>query len=67
MGWSGGSEVGDSIWNGIRDFIPQENREQAARIVIDALESQDCDTIYECEKLVEDAGLQEEYWPDDED
>lgn len=66
MGWASGSEVGDQIWNNIRGFIPQGSRAEAAKIVIDALESQDCDTIYECEQLVIDAGLQSEYWPDEE-
>lgn len=67
MGWASGSEVGDTIWDGIRGFIPAGNREEAARIVIDALESQDCDTIYECEQLVIDAGLEAEYWPDEDE
>lgn len=62
MGWASGSEVGEDIWSGIRDFIPEEHREDAARVVIDALEAQDCDTIYECEQLVKDAGLEKEYW-----
>lgn len=67
MGWASGSEVGDTIWNGIRGFIPEGNREEAAKIVIDALEDQDCDTIYECEQLVKDAKLESEYWPEEED
>lgn len=67
MGWSGGTEVGESIWNNIRGFIAEGNRKEAARIVINALESQDCDTIYECELLVKDAELEHEYWPDEEE
>lgn len=66
MGWSGGSEVGDTIWNGIRGFIPEGNRQEAARIIIDALEDKDCDTMYECEQLIKDAGLEKEYWPDED-
>jgi hypothetical protein len=65
VGWAGGSEVGDQIWNNIRGFIPEGSREEAARIVINALEDQDCDTIYECEQLVIDAGLEDEYWPEE--
>lgn len=65
MGWVGGSIVGDDIWNGIRDFIAEENREKAARVVIDALEAEDCDTIYECEQLVKDAKLESVYWPEE--
>lgn len=62
MGWASGSTVGDSIWSGIRDLIPEENRQEAARVIIEALEEQDCDTIYELELLVKDAGLEEEYY-----
>lgn len=67
MGWAGGSEVGDTIWGGIRDLIPEEHRAEAAKVVIDALEAEDCDTIYECEQLVIDAGLENEYWPDEDE
>lgn len=66
MGWASGSEVGDQIWDNIRELIPEEHREEAARVVIDALEDQDCDTIYECENLVKDANLEDVYWPEDE-
>lgn len=67
MGWAGGSTVGDQVWNNIRGFIPEGNRKEAARIVIDALEDQDCDTIYECELLVIDAELEDEYWPKEDE
>lgn len=67
MGWASGSTVGDQIWNNIRGFIPEGNRAEAAKIVIDALEDQDCDTIDECELLVKDAGLESEYWSEYED
>lgn len=62
MGWSRGSEVGDEIWFGIREYVPKEHREKVARVIIDALEAQDCDTIYECEQLVKDAKLEDEYF-----
>jgi len=64
MGWSGGSELGDSFWRRIREHIPEESRQLVARELINALEDQDCDTVYECELLVSDAGLEEEYWPE---
>lgn len=67
MGWAGGSEVGDSIWLNIRHLIKEEDREEAARVIINALEAEDCDTVYECEQLVIDAGLESEYFPEDED
>lgn len=67
MGWASGSEIGNEIWNPIRNFIAEGNRAEAAKIVIDALESRDCDTIHECEQLVKDAGLEAEYWSEEED
>lgn len=67
MGWASGSEVGENIWDGIRDLIPEQHLEEAAKVVIDALEAQDCDTIYECEQLVKDAKLESEYWPEEDD
>ncbi len=62
MGWAGGSEVAHNIWSGIRKYVPEEHREKVARVIIDALEDQDCDTIYECEQLVKDAKLEDEYF-----
>ncbi len=67
MGWASGSEVGDDIWSGIRDLILHENRAEAAKVIINALEDADCDTIYECEQLVKDAGLEKEYFGDEEE
>lgn len=67
MGWASGSDVGNQIWNNIRDFISIDDREEAARIIIDVLEGEDCDTVYECEQLVKDAGLEDEYWPENEE
>lgn len=67
MGWASGSDIGDSFWNKVRDYIPDENKEFVARELINALEDQDCDTIYECEQLVIDAGLEDEYWPEEDE
>jgi hypothetical protein len=33
-----------------------ESRQEIARRFVKAFENQDCDTIYECDQLVEDAG-----------
>lgn len=67
MGWSGGSDIGESFWNTVRDCVKEEDREFVARELIKALEDLDCDTIYECEQLVVDAGLEEEYWPEEDE
>lgn len=47
MGWSGGSDIGTSFWETVRDYIPEEHKEFVARELIVALESQDCDTIFD--------------------
>lgn len=68
MGWASGSELAERVWDDVRTCIPSEiDRRTAAKRVIEAFEDMDCDTIGECEQLVKDAGLEAEYWPDDED
>lgn len=67
MGWASGSELAEKLWEGVREFVPEEDRGVVAKFFIDAFEDQDCDTIYECEQLVKDAGLEEKYWPDDKE
>ena len=66
MGWSGGSEIGTSFWESVRECIPIKDREFVAKELINALEEQDCDTVYECEQLVTDAGLEDEYFGEEE-
>ena len=61
MGWSGGTELGGDFWSSVRDLIPEEHRKTVATKLIRVLENQDCDTVYELEQLVIDAGLEEEY------
>lgn len=67
MGWASGSDIGIDFWEEIRENVKPEFLEETARALINALEDQDCDTIYECEQLVIDAGLEEEYWPDEDE
>lgn len=67
MGWASGSDIGTGFWEEVRENVKPEKLEETARALISALEDQDCDTIYECEQLVIDAGLEAEYWPDEED
>ena len=67
MGWASGSGLAESTWEIVREYVPSKNLKSVARQFISEFEEMDCDTIYECEQLVIDAGLQDEYWPEDED
>lgn len=67
MGWASGSEIAERTWDLVREYIPEGVREGIAREFIEPFEDADCDTIYECEQLVKDAGLEDEYWPDDDE
>lgn len=67
MGWSSGSELGTGLWVEIRENIRPDKLEETARAFIDSLEDMDCDTVGECEQLVIDAGLEAEYWPEEDE
>lgn len=56
MGWSGGTEVGESIWHGIKAYIPEDKKKEVANVIIDALEDMDWDCLEECEELYEISG-----------
>lgn len=64
MGWASGSELAETTWDLVREHIPARKRKQVARDFIDAFEQADCDTMDECDQLVVDAGLENQYWPD---
>lgn len=66
MGWASGSGLAAETWELVREYIPEDKRKEVASKFIDEFEDMDCDTIYECEQLVEDAGLQSKYF-DEED
>ena len=56
MGWASGSELADRLWTAIRPHISAKNRRWVARRFIQGFDESDCDTLCECEQLVEDAG-----------
>ncbi len=65
MGWSGGSEMAEDIWNMFRKYVPEKSRKRCAKKLVDIFETQDCDTMDEAARLMKDAGL-ENRWADDE-
>ncbi len=58
MGWASGSSLAEEVWDAVRKLVPAGRKKmQAARKIIEAFEHCDCDTIHECERLCDDAGL----------
>lgn len=58
MGWSGGSELAYDVWKLVRPLTYEgKDRKKIAKKIIALFESQDCDTMYECEQLCKDAGV----------
>ena len=50
MGWASGSSILDDVAKIVMPLIPKEKRAKAAAKLIDVFESEDCDTINECEQ-----------------
>lgn len=67
MGWASGSELAEGLWAKVKPYIKEEDYRHVAGAIIDAVESEDCDTVYECEELVRDAGREEDYSTEDEE
>lgn len=59
MGWSSGSELAEEVWDMFRGLIRKDKKKYAKRL-IELFENMDCDTIYECEQLCKDAGVEQE-------
>lgn len=61
MGWASGSELAEEIWKMMRPLtMPGKERKKCAKKLVDLFEDMDCDTMYECEQLCEDAGIEPE-------
>lgn len=56
MGWSGGTDVADGVWNTVKQYIPESKKKEVANKIIDVLEDMDWDCIEECEELYEISG-----------
>lgn len=69
MGWSGGTEIADGIWDIVREYIPEDKKKEVALGIIDVLTDQDWDCVQECEELYELSGLkaQDELEEDEDD
>ena len=43
MGWCTGSEIGENLWESIKDSIPKEKQQKVAKIIYDELTFHDAD------------------------
>lgn len=56
MGWSGGGQLAAGVWEAVRYKMPKVVQQDAARLIVQLFEDEDCDTVYEAEDLVAAAG-----------
>lgn len=62
MGWSAGSGLGEEIWDEIREYIPEEKRQQIARFIYDSVCDLDADDWSGDSQLEIDAKVPLECW-----
>lgn len=62
MGWASGSSLAEEVWDAVRPKLRNTDRKEVANAIIDAFEDMDCDTMDECEQLMEDAERPEYCW-----
>lgn len=51
MGWASGSEIAESVWLEVVDYIPADKRRGVAKRLVNVFEAYDCDTMSEAEEL----------------
>lgn len=66
MGWSAGSELGQNIYNKIREYIPEEDRKEVAAYIYDAVCDLDADDWDGTSQLEIDAGLENDPFYDED-
>ena len=62
MGWASGSSLAEEVWDVTRPYVRDQDRKNVANAIIDAFENMDCDTMDECEQLMDDAERPETCW-----
>lgn len=62
MGWAAGSELGESIWQEIRGYIPESKRQEIAQFIYDAVCDLDADDWDGTSQLEIDAEILIECW-----
>lgn len=56
MGWSGGTPIAQGIWDSVKKYIPEKDQPKVANEIIDILEDEDWDNLYEVDELYELSG-----------
>ena len=54
MTWNG-SIIAENIWEIVKDYIPEEEKQNIAQKIVELFEQEDCDTIDDAEDLYETA------------
>jgi len=62
MGWAAGSELGQSIWDKVREYIPEDERTDVAQFIYDAVCDLDADDWDGGSQLEIDAKIPLECW-----
>lgn len=62
MGWAAGSGLGEDIYEKIREYIPEEKREEVAKYIYDAVCDLDADDWDGSSQLEIDAKIPSECW-----
>lgn len=62
MGWAAGSELGQGIWDKVREYIPEEDRQEVAMYIYDAVCDLDADDWSGDSQLEIDAKIPLECW-----
>ncbi len=43
MGWSNGPEIGEYVWNTVKKYIPEEDKQKVAKKIYDKFNEYDAD------------------------
>jgi hypothetical protein len=49
MGWGSGGQLAEEMWEDIKEYIPQENKEKVAEIIYDHFNGYDADNWESCD------------------
>ena len=56
MGWAGGAQLADELWDTVKKLIPKDKRAEVAEKWIKIFVNEDCDTLCESQ-LIDAAGF----------
>lgn len=59
MGWSGGRDIAQGVWDAVKEYIPENKKAEVATEIVDVLEDHDWDNLYEVDELYELTGRKE--------